>query len=86
MADPEKFKRFLGQDTHYHDFLVFFQKELEAKGVNGVLNEYLFAGTYPVNRKILMLKFIGDERADDMLVRLFSGKFQVRANLLRPSC
>jgi hypothetical protein len=51
-----------------------------------VLNEYLFACTYPVNRKILMLKFIGDERADDMLVRLFSGKVHVRKNLLRPSC
>jgi hypothetical protein len=50
MADPEKFKEYLGQDTHYHDFLVFFQKELEAKGVDGVLNEYLFAGKYLVKR------------------------------------
>ena len=49
MVDSEKFNKFLGQDTHYHDFLVFFQKELEAKGVDGVLNEYLFAGTFPAN-------------------------------------
>ena len=70
MADPEKFKKFIGQDVHYHDFLVFFQKELEAKGVDGVLNEYIFAGTYHANRNT-HTKVIGDERADDMLVRLF---------------
>jgi hypothetical protein len=46
MADPKKFQEFIGKDNHYHDFLVFFQKELEAKGVGGVLNEYIFAGTY----------------------------------------
>jgi len=51
MADSEKFKKFMGQGTHYHDFLIFFQKELEAKGVDGVLNEYLFAGTYHVNHE-----------------------------------
>jgi hypothetical protein len=44
MADPEKFKKYLGQGERYHDFLVFFQKELEAKGVAEVLNEYIFAG------------------------------------------
>lgn len=44
MADPAKFKKYLGQGERYHDFLVFFQKEMEAKGVDGVLNEYIFAG------------------------------------------
>lgn len=45
MADPMKFKQFLGDAGHYHDFLVFFQQEMETKGVDGVLNEYVFAGT-----------------------------------------
>ncbi|CAO2647435.1 Nn.00g083570.m01.CDS01 [Neocucurbitaria sp. VM-36] len=58
MHDPEQFKKYLGKDNYYHDFLVFFQKEFEAKGWQNVVNEYLFAG---------------DERADDMLVRLFGG-------------
>lgn len=58
MHDPEQFKEYLGKGKYYHDFLVFFQGEIEAKGWQNVLNEYLFAG---------------DERADDMLVRLYAG-------------
>jgi len=58
MHQPERFKTYLGKENHYHDFLVFFQEEIGAKGWQNVLNEYLFAG---------------DERADDMLVRLYAG-------------
>ncbi|KAF1848138.1 uncharacterized protein K460DRAFT_276102 [Cucurbitaria berberidis CBS 394.84] len=58
MHDPERFKTYLGKEKYYHDFLVFFQNEMDAKGWHNVVNEYLFAG---------------DERADDMLVRLFGG-------------
>lgn len=58
MHDVDKFSKFLGKQKHYHDFLVFFQREIEKKGWEAVLNEYVFAG---------------DERADDMLVRLFAG-------------
>src|SRR5208282_166817 len=46
MADPEKFKKYLGQRERYHDFLVFFQQELETKGVGEVLNEYIFSSTW----------------------------------------
>lgn len=59
MHDPEHFKGFLGNERYYHDFLKFFQDEMEEKGWENVLNEYLFAA---------------DERADDMLARLFAGK------------
>ncbi|KAJ9626409.1 hypothetical protein H2203_004041 [Taxawa tesnikishii (nom. ined.)] len=55
MHDPEHFKGFLGNERYYHDFLKFFQDEMEEKGWENVLNEYLFAA---------------DERADDMLARL----------------
>lgn len=58
MHDSSQFKSYLGDETYYHDFLVFFQEEIERKGWQNVLNEYLFAE---------------DERADDMLVRLFAG-------------
>jgi hypothetical protein len=58
MHDPAKFKECLGKEKYYHDFLVYFQKEMEGKGWEQVLNEYLFKG---------------DERADDLLVRTFSG-------------
>jgi hypothetical protein len=58
MHEPEHFKTYLGDEKYYHDFLVFFQKEIESKSWQDVLNEYLFAK---------------DERADDMLVRMFSG-------------
>ena len=58
MHDPAKFQKFLGQEDYYHDYLVFFQSEIDAKGWPAVINEYCFAR---------------DERSDDMLVRLFSG-------------
>lgn len=58
MHNPEKYKAYLGRQKHYHNFLVFFQEEINEKGWQEVVNEYVFKG---------------DERADDMLVRMFSG-------------
>lgn len=58
MHNPSKFKTYLGSDKYYHDFLVFFKEEIDQKGWQEVLNEYIFKG---------------DERADDMLVRMFGG-------------
>ncbi|KAF2841341.1 hypothetical protein M501DRAFT_544037 [Patellaria atrata CBS 101060] len=58
MHDPAKFKKYLGDQKYYYDFLVFFQYEMEAKGWQNVVNEYLFGG---------------DERAEDLLVRLYAG-------------
>jgi hypothetical protein len=58
MHDPQEYKQYLGKDKYYHDFLVFFQSEIEKKGWEAVLNEYVFAR---------------DDRADDMLVRMFAG-------------
>ncbi|KAH8693204.1 hypothetical protein BGW36DRAFT_386132 [Talaromyces proteolyticus] len=58
MHDPQKYKTYLGNENHYHNFLVFFQEEINQKGWQEVLNEYIFKG---------------DERADDMLVRMFGG-------------
>ncbi len=58
MHDPKKFKSYLGSEKYYHNFLVFFKEEMDQRGWREVLNEYVFKG---------------DERADDMLVRMFSG-------------
>jgi hypothetical protein len=49
---------YLGNEKHYHNFLVFFQEKIGQKGWQEVLTEYMFKG---------------DERADDMLVRMFGG-------------
>lgn len=49
---------YLGKQEHYPDFLAFFQREIDAKGWETVLSEYLFKGT---------------ASADDLLVRLFGG-------------
>lgn len=57
-SDPEKFDRFLGKEEYYSDFLAFFKDEIDNKGWQTVLNDYLFKG---------------DGRADDMLVRMFGG-------------
>ena len=58
MHKPERFKTYLGNEKYYHDFLVFFQREIESKGWQDVLTEYVFAG---------------DERADDLLARMYGG-------------
>jgi hypothetical protein len=58
MHVPKKYKSYLGNEKYYHDFLVYFQDEIDKKGWENVLNEYMFKG---------------DERADDMLVRMFAG-------------
>lgn len=58
MHDPKKYNSYLGRDKYYNDFLVFFKGQIDRKGWQEVLNEYIFKG---------------DERADDMLVRMFGG-------------
>ncbi|KAF2496682.1 hypothetical protein BU16DRAFT_458022 [Lophium mytilinum] len=58
MHGPERFKSYLGDEKYYRDFLVYFEKEIEQKGWENVLNEYVFAG---------------DERAEDLLVRMHGG-------------
>jgi hypothetical protein len=53
------FKKTLGSTgATYAKFLPFFQEEIDKKGWENVLEEYVFTG---------------DERAEDMLVRLYSG-------------
>ncbi|KFY18225.1 hypothetical protein V492_00045 [Pseudogymnoascus sp. VKM F-4246] len=58
MSTPEGFKKFLGNTDNTHDYIEFFHRELEAKGVEAVLQEYLFSRS---------------ERAEDMLARLYGG-------------
>jgi hypothetical protein len=57
MAVPGHFQKYMAQEKYYHDYVIFFQKEMEAKGWEIVLNEYLFSGT---------------EQADDLFTRLFA--------------
>lgn len=58
MHKPERFKSYLGKEEYYHDFLVYFQQEIDKNGWQGALQEHLFAET---------------EHADDMLVRMYAG-------------
>lgn len=66
MSNPDHFQKYLGNDKYYHDFLVFFQKEMEGKGLEHVLNEFLFAG---------------NEKANDLLGRMFGGFFHPMIHL-----
>jgi hypothetical protein len=59
MADREKFKQLLGKEKYFHEYEVYFRKEIDQKGWEAVLNEHLFAG---------------DEHAERLLVRMYSGK------------
>ncbi|KAL8726031.1 MAG: hypothetical protein Q9166_006976 [cf. Caloplaca sp. 2 TL-2023] len=54
----DTFLNYLGQERYYHDYLIFFENEIDKKGHEDVLNEY-------------MLK--GDERANAILVRMYAG-------------
>ncbi|KAI9747916.1 MAG: hypothetical protein M1835_001941 [Candelina submexicana] len=58
LNDFSEFKKHLGQERYYHDFLVFFQDEMEKKGWQAVVNEYVLKG---------------DEQADEMLIRMYAG-------------
>lgn len=58
MHKPEHFARHLGDEDYYHDYLLFFRDEIQARGWEDVVQEYLF-------RK--------DARANDMLARLLAG-------------
>lgn len=58
LANPDGFAQHLGQERYYHEFLVFFQQQIEASRWQDVINTYLLAR---------------DERADDLLARLFGG-------------
>ena len=60
LDDPAEFKKYLGKNKHYPDYLAFFQDEIDKKGYKEVIYEYLFKG---------------DGRAEDMLVRLHGGNF-----------
>ncbi|KAL4754496.1 hypothetical protein BDW72DRAFT_213913 [Aspergillus terricola var. indicus] len=54
----DKFMDALGKEKCYPDFLEFFQREIDEKGVEAVLSEYLFKQ---------------DENAESMMARLFGG-------------
>ena len=58
LCDFKKYQQYLGKEKYYYDYLVYFQGEIEKKGYQEVINEYLLKG---------------DARADDMLGRMFSG-------------
>ena len=59
LHDYQKFHEYSGDERHYHDYLVFFQGEIDKKGYEEVINEYALKD---------------DERANHMLVRLHAGK------------
>lgn len=58
LSNEDEFRKLAGKREHYPNFLHFFKQELESKGVDSVVQKYLFAG---------------GEFADEMLARLFGG-------------
>ncbi|KAI9926056.1 hypothetical protein MW887_004515 [Aspergillus wentii] len=57
-TDKTEFMKHMYQEEHYANYLAFFQREIDAKGISDVLNQYLFAG---------------DELAESLLSRMFAG-------------
>ncbi len=58
MSDTDNFKKYLGQEKYFHDYVVFFENEMDKHGWQAVVSKYVFAR---------------DEIAEDMLVRMFAG-------------
>lgn len=58
MSDYTSYKKYLGDEKYYHDFLIYFQKEIDKLGWKDTLHKHVFAH---------------DAHADDMLVRMFAG-------------
>lgn len=59
LKDPANFKKYIGQENYYNDYLVFFKNEIQEKGYQTIVKEYLFKG---------------DEASDDLLARTYAGK------------
>jgi hypothetical protein len=58
LGDVDSFTKHLGPEMHYPNFLEFFKKEIEGHGWQDTVQKYVLTG---------------DKRADDMLVRMYSG-------------
>ena len=58
LHDYDKFHGYLGNERYYYDYLEYFRGEVDKKGYTEVINEYCLKG---------------DERTDDMLIRLHAG-------------
>lgn len=59
MSDPVVFRECLGNNSCYGDFLDFFEKEIDEKGVPATVQKYLLSG---------------DDFANDIFCRMFSGE------------
>lgn len=62
LYNKAQFKEALGKERNYPNFLEFFQREIQQRGVEGMLKEHVFRGPGDT-----------DECAESMLVRLFGG-------------
>ena len=60
MSDPSKFQSFMGDEKHYHDWVAFFQREMDRdnRGWQGVLQKHLLSRT---------------DNADALFIRMYAG-------------
>ncbi|XDG02298.1 hypothetical protein ABKA04_001913 [Annulohypoxylon sp. FPYF3050] len=58
LKDWETAKKRVGKGEYYPDFLAFFQREIDERGWEKVLGEYMFGG---------------DAKSEDMLIRMLAG-------------
>ncbi|KAI1952671.1 hypothetical protein LOZ12_000297 [Ophidiomyces ophidiicola] len=62
LSNKHEFRALAGKRDEYPHFLEFFQREIDSRGIEATVNEYLFNG---------------DDFADEMLARAFGGKLQL---------
>lgn len=55
LADRDTFRTHLGQQPHYSNYLLFFQREIESKGVKATLEEHIFENDEHSNRLLALI-------------------------------
>ena len=54
-ADVDQFQQHLGEQSHYSNYLLYFQREIEANGVRKTLEKHIFADTDHAHRLFALL-------------------------------
>ncbi|KAK1751367.1 oxidoreductase AflY [Echria macrotheca] len=55
LSDPAEFLKHIGDLNQYTNYLIFFEREIERKGWEAVVKEYVFSGTEAANKIFVQL-------------------------------
>lgn len=68
LSNPTTFRKHLGDENYYKDYLKYFQDQIAEYGIPATLDKFCFCG---------------DELAEDMFPRLFGGELALQSRCAR---